>query len=428
MKKSLFTTLAILFLMGANCSKAPPHLSSQLDHVSALAMVNCDTYLVQPGETPLSQRTCLVVANPLRPFMRAFDLSQNQFLLSPMGFSPLAVRANGLTTQLASYSTSTQGTVFSYDANLAQLLAIDARNNGTQPSFSGVAPHPVKNLDKRPLKIAVANPSGPAPAQILTFNMDGSVESMTYDDSTKQFSTLQQISGPKTGEVVDVVFDAITGVYAVLLSETVNNIVTNSVFLKQIVGASGTPPESTIDNVANVRLGLGQLNTSTAPAPHLFLMSRDNPTLRTARLDAATLQIDSTGDNTITLKNVLTAIYVPSGDKEQCCAGITEWISASSDDGQVYYLTRNVLQSHAPITLDPSLSLSKLLRSGTLSGLVQIVGGDVTLLSGSEAPRGVTVCERQVFYAFSPGFVVSTCEGDATSATLVVSRDIMEGP
>lgn len=78
--------------------------------------------------------------------------------------------------------------------------------------------------------------------------------------------------------------------------------------------------------------------------------------------------------------------------------------------------------------LGPSMSLSKLTRSGTLSGLVQIVGGDVTLLSGSEAPRGVTVCERQVFYAFSPGYVISTCEGDADRATLVVSRDNVEGP
>jgi hypothetical protein len=225
---------------------------------------------------------------------------------------------------------------------------------------------------------------------------------------------------------MDAVYDISSGVYAVLVAQSGKN----NVFVKQITGASGTPPSNTISDVGNVRIALGQLDTSpapsTGPSPHLFLMQRDAAKLRTIRLSRATLHKDVL-DNTIILKNTIAGVYVPSGAKETCCNGAKEWVAASSDDGFVYYLAAKDLRLNEAFVFSPNLSLSKLASGRALSGLMQIVGGDIALLHGAEAPISFSVCNRQVFYAFSPGYVAATCEGDTSGATLVVSRDNFEG-
>jgi hypothetical protein len=428
--KNIISIIALVFLMGANCSQSPPVLSPNLDHISSAALVTCDAYLKPADQTPLSPRTCLVMANPFRQLIRAYDISQGQFLIAPIGYAPLAITGNGFTSQLMPFETSDLGYVFALDANLPQVSAISTRNQGTTTSsFSGVAP--LSPLGNGPIKMFVTNPAGPANPELLAVFSNGNPSTFAttvFDPGTSQFGAVQHQGSIDAGQLLDVAYDAGSGLMAVLVSTgTQNNVV--------ILSAATPALTSTIQNVGNVKITLGQINTSTALAPHLLLMSQDadangRATLRTIRLNSGTAQTDLL-DHTITLTSVAVASYFPAGAKKAtCCGGMQEWLTVSADNGTFYYLTSADLQNaEAGKVFNTNYSLSKIfnLPANSFSGLKQIIGGDILILSGDEATAGRNICARQMFFIYSSGFVASLCEGGISGATQIVTRNTAAG-
>jgi hypothetical protein len=418
--------LAVFFLMGSNCSQSPQFLSTQLDHISAASLVTCDPYGKPEGAPALSQRTCLVIANPFNPFLRVYDVSQIQFLLSPTGYSRLAVRANGMTTQLSSYDTTDNAFVFALDANLRKVATINARNsvNGSD-SFSGALPG-LLALEDKPLKTFVANPKGPGAPQMLAIYRDGTIQTSLYDVVVSRFGALDPQPTSLVATVADAVYDADTGLVALLT--TANG--QNDVVIRKAVDANPNTATLTLANVGNVKLGLGLFKSTATAMPHVLLMKQDEARLRTVRFDATTLVSGPGDDNTIKLSDVVVAAYIPTGaDKQALANGTKDWVSVGADDGTFFYLPTIDLFSTADKIFTTTLSVAKTVNMPpkALSGLTQILGGDVIVLGAGEAPKDRAVCFRQMFFVFSSGFASSICEGNLNLPTLIIARDVAAG-
>lgn len=425
MMRIILGALAALCLMGSNCSKPPQYLSTQLDHISSATLVPCDAYALGANGEKLSQRTCLVIANPIRPLLRVYDVSQSQFLLSPIGYSPLGVRVPGLTSQVISYDRPFVGFVFALDANVSQLTAINTRNQVDGPvSFTSAAVRPTLSFDQRPLKVFVANPKGPGNALILASYRDGTLRTSEFDDVNGTFSALQTQATSLQSTIHDAVYDAESGLIAFLVEDGA----TRNVVVRKAIDTNPNPTTETISDVGFVKLAFGMIKTSTTASPHVLLMRQDASILRTIRLNSDTLVKEE--DKEIKLQNSLAAAYIPTGIKEVCCGGAKEWISAASDDGFLYFLpTSDLITSDSEKVFTATASIAKTfnLPVGSLRGLASVIGGDIQILTGEEAPKNRAICWRQQFFIFSSGFVAGICEGSMRGATQIVSRDTATG-
>ena len=407
----LFPVLAVL---GGSCDGPPPLLSTQINHISAAALVSCDAYPPTEGNPQNSLRTCMVIANPTQSFLRVFDLSERHFILSPIGYAPLAVRLDGLTTDLTTFEKIDPSLAFTFalDANSWSLAAINSLNS-TLPSFSSVEALPKFNLSLRPLAIYGA-PDGQGNARILTTFFDGSIQLVSFDTQKTEFGEAVSLN-PSASPIVDSDYDAATE----LLAQVDEN---NSVLVSKIGVDPMSFPE--ITNDGPVKVAIGQFRSSSeglyeGMAPHLLIMRQDTNTLRTIRLNVAGKSFDD--DKTITLASRVTVAYIPEGEnKSTCCNGASDWVSVGSLGGGIFHLTSSQLLSED--TKDyMGFDAAKVVGG---FGLIQILGAEVLALGGQNPAPGGNSCSRKMFFVFSSGAVSSACEG-SLGVTPVFLRDAL---
>lgn len=418
--KNAILLLSTLFLIGANCSQNSPVLSPQLEHIASAVMVPCDPYLAPEGKTPLSTRTCLAAVNPLRQRISVFDMSQLEWVIGPTGYSALAVRAKGYATALVAYQNADEGYVFMLDAHSSTLRAVRTRSAGNTVETLA-APFPELALDNRPVKTFVLNPNGPANPEIFAVFSNGTTVTTTFDLATRTFS-VPTTSAPVNGLVVDAVYDVASGATAfMLVNGTQNDVV--------IRPAKAATPTHTLNDVGNVKVAIGEIATTPAPTLHLLFMNQDTPTMRVIGLNTATLQPQGV-DNNLTLASSVVAAYFPMGENQATENGEKDWLAVSSDSGHFYYLHAAHLakQDTATKPIAASVNLGRLFNMpGAFSGLKQILGGDVRILSGEEATKDRAVCSRQMIFVFTSGSVASICEGNAGGPVLLVNRNPVQG-
>lgn len=423
MRKTL-CSLALVGTFAVSCSNNTPVLSTQLDHVVSGALLSCDPYPQESGEPVEDPHTCLVLSNPLLPLLRVYNASQREFLLAPLGYSPLAVRLDGLTIKTASFDAPGRSYAFTLDANASTVSAINARNGkDATPSFSVAHPLPKAQLLKRSTNLFVVDPKSADSISLLIIAEDGSVQKTKYQESEKKFDDVVFL-GPALGmTVLDSAYDPFSKLLALLVSsEGKTKVVVRKVSDDaQLLSATPYPVQDA--DLGNVKMAIGTMNTNGKDAPHLFLMKQDLAELRTIRLDLESPALD----NTIKLNASVTKAYFPEGpNKEACCDGREKnWMTVASNDGAVYFLSDNDLtDKDASKKHAARLSFSK--RGATtdygVSELEQIVGGDVRILRGDKAPKDVYVCPRQMFFIFASGYVGAICEGQPADITKIVGR------
>lgn len=416
MIRILICVLVVPLLLGGNCSENTPVVSPQLEQMSSAALVTCDPYLPKADLPALQLRTCLVLANPLRSVLRVFDVSEGKYLLAPIGYSPLAVRVDGMTSQLVSFeNTDTNiGLVFALDTNSWAVSPLNARNVGSTVSFSSAQALAKLEPTKRPHRIHSAPDVLGNPQVLLTFEDDASLQLTPFDTSGLTFGASQNLPAVLVGETLDSSYDAVSGLLAqvVRVSPT-----TNSIVVRQVVGGSATYTINNVSDVGSVKVAIGQMKTDDILAPHLLIMKQDTPKLRAIRLNTTTFQGDT--DNEITLAASVKAAYFPSGvGKESCCGGATDWLSVGTQAGLVYYLTSADLVSTDANRVFRSVDIGK---AAGATNLVQIIGGDVRVLTGEQAVKNKHVCPRQMFFVFGSGAVAAICEGNVSGVSMIVS-------
>ena len=178
---------------------------------------------------------------------------------------------------------------------------------------------------------------------------------------------------------------------------------------------------SVAEDVGSVKIAIGPIKTTPQQAPHLLLMKQDKPELRVIRLDSSQPPFD----NKLAFTFSLTKAYFPKGEKkETCCSGKKEWISVGSNGGLIYFLTDEDLRKTETKIFEPLYNLGKIsgFAENGLNGLIQILGGDVRVLSKDKSNITQFVCSRQMFYLFESGFAASTCEGNVSDVTRIISR------
>lgn len=418
MNKILICVLVFPFVLGSNCSENTPVLASELEQISAGALVTCDPYLPKDELPTLQPRTCLLLANPMRPVLRVFDVSEDKYLLSPIGYSPLGVRLDGMTKQMVSFENSENniGLVFALDSNLFGVSALNARNVGATASFSSSNALAALPSTFRPHRIHMAPDALGNPQLLTTFEDVASLWLTPYDASILSYGTPQVLPEVLAGETVDSAYDSSSGLLAQVVMVAPN---TNSVIVRQIVGGASNYVINNVSDVGNVKVAIGQTVTNDILAPHLLIMKQDTPKVRVIRLNTTTFQGDT--DNEITLAASAAHAYFPAGpSKATCCQGATDWVSLGTQGGLVYYLTSEDLLSTEANKVFLSIDVG---RAANASNLVQILGGDVRVLTGEQAVKDKNVCPRQMFFLFATGAVANVCEGNIGGVSVIAGKN-----
>lgn len=416
MIRFVVSLLALIAISGGSCDGAPPVLSPHLDHLSAGALLDCDAYLDKPDAPPLQQRTCLVLANPLRPNLRVFDMSEGRFLLAPIGYAPLGVRIDGMTTQLVSLNDPTSGFVFGLDANARQLFAINARNRSIVPSFSAAATSERLSLLRLPQKIfSVARGVFGDPRVLVTYS-DGSMQLNVFNEPALTWSLGTTTAG--LGTVIDSAYDPVSGLVARLVSNGTNSIVIANATGQVLVNFADIP------DVGAAKVALGTMITEGVEAPHLLIMKQNEAKLRVLRLNMSDSSIAL--DKTLSLSKSATQAYFPGTGPEVLGlqGGDKNWISVGTDDGLIYFLTSaNIVGPEPESPRYLTLDSGQIAGAMNGRGLVQILGGGVKVLTGEQALKDRVVCPRQLLFLFASGSVVGTCEGSLSGTSLLISRN-----
>ncbi len=104
----ILLVLGLLVLSaGSSCLDNNTVLPGQLGQITDAVSVPCTPYPKDP-----KNHQCLLLANPYQGLARVFDMTNNQYVLSPIGYLPLAVRMGIFPQRLSSAA----GRVFALDS------------------------------------------------------------------------------------------------------------------------------------------------------------------------------------------------------------------------------------------------------------------------------------------------------------------------
>lgn len=87
MKTLLLITGLLILSSGSSCLDSQTVLPGQIGQISDAAVVSCKAY-------PQAESThqCLILTNPYQAAVKVFDITDNQFILSPIAYFPLVIK------------------------------------------------------------------------------------------------------------------------------------------------------------------------------------------------------------------------------------------------------------------------------------------------------------------------------------------------
>lgn len=398
----------LLILLGAGCKPIDSILAVELNHVSDAALVTCNPYPAKGGE--VLTHTCLVLTNPFAHLARVFDTTDLQYVLAPLAFDPLAVRIDGLPAKLASFENSTKALVFVLDVDGHRVLALDAKNGpANEPSFATLKPPPSYPLDKRPVKaLAVPVTGNSLQVDLLIALEDASLLRLRID-----LETLQTVSSTSVGPVgsLDYIEDLQvdpSNSYVVLSGQSL----TQSIYSAPL---STLVFQALTSETGDAKIALGSYDYGQGIQTVLFVGKPVESKIKlfslAAQGDSATLLAEGAS----TLRTA--RIYFPSGDKLPCCGGEANWVAIGSDDGEIAYIKLATFQTGAtPDKYEAKFQVATVANAprSSVSGLSQLLGGDVVNHTKRDDDRLPIDCTRQMFLVYASGFVGSICEGAST--------------
>ncbi|MDA0712886.1 MAG: hypothetical protein O2897_02740 [bacterium] len=212
MKKIVFIALAVLLLQGSQCGNEGT-FPGNLGQVSDAAVVNCDAY---PGEESKNHQ-CLVLASafPEKGFLRVFDITDNQFILAPIAYFPLAVQVPlpfSLCIILIPFRLAANkkidDQVFVLDALTKNVHVVPTKNNGSDSSFESDKANAGLVFFSKPDFITALKTD--TQKLLIGVSSTGLSTSQVYDLGTKIINTLNWSSGLGESRVNDLVFDQTT--------------------------------------------------------------------------------------------------------------------------------------------------------------------------------------------------------------------------
>lgn len=133
MKKNLLILiLAALALQGSTCKDSDFVFPGNIDSISDAALIDCDAYLDEKSHS----HTCLLLTNPFKKSLRIFDVTDNQFVLAPIGYFPLAVTVGQIPMRIATLPQLNPGQAFVLDTEPGKIFPVNTKYAGKTPSFT----------------------------------------------------------------------------------------------------------------------------------------------------------------------------------------------------------------------------------------------------------------------------------------------------
>ena len=118
--------LIFIALQGSTCLDNKNVLQVNIYEMADAAFMKCNPYLQTAAD-----HDCLLISNPQKRILRVFDATENQFILSPIGYSSLAVPVGSTPTSISTSKNKT----FVLDVINADIYSIETKNQNGQAAF-----------------------------------------------------------------------------------------------------------------------------------------------------------------------------------------------------------------------------------------------------------------------------------------------------
>lgn len=353
---------------GSSCLDSQTILSGQIGAITDATTVSC-----KPYSTTETDHQCLLLANPYLNAVKVFDITDNQFVLSPIAYYPLAIKVGVSPGQIA----TVKGRIFTLDSVAKSINEIPAsfisplNNTETLIGISGNFFALLEDSQK----------------QIWSFisSSDNNIKVQVLGQTTS--IDLALTCSPKFMQLDP------SNTYLVAACEDKLFIMPTQALLKQPI-----PDPLPVPGIAaNIK--------SIALDSKLALLGLEDSTLIV--VDLATQTLDSTAP--AKLKANAKAVYIPSslpGTPSTCCNGEKNWVGALLTDGTLqYWPYANKTFSDVKLSQITDLVLTTGTGSFTLTDPLKLIGAQVQ----NQNQDGLS-CERRLFLIYS-GAIFNTCEG-----------------
>ncbi|MEI6790759.1 MAG: hypothetical protein WCK42_06230 [Myxococcaceae bacterium] len=335
-------------------------MPGQLGQITDTALVSCVPYAKTEGT-----HQCLLLANPYQGVARIFDATDNQFILSPIGYFPLVVQVGQAPNKIATINNR----IFTLDPINKAIYEIPT-------SFVSPVTNIFNQLDFSPNDF------------VLT--LDTNKKIIAYVSQTDSLSKIAL----ETNDTPIIPFITKTKIDHLQISQNQKYLLVATGTDLVIVDLQKSAPNVVVD----------------LKGASVASMTSDNDKVLLGLTDKTLVVIDLTTQKIVATSPVLeetaAAVYLPStlpGTPNPCCNGLTEWVGALLMNGKLQYWPYANQEFKTPQTVD--LVLTAGVSSFTLTNPIQLLGVQVE----NQEQDGLS-CERRLFLVYS-GAIFNTCEG-----------------
>ena len=360
MKIALLLIALWVLCSGSSCLDNQTVLTGQLGQITDVQALPCVPYPTQ-AET----HACLLLSNPYQGTIKIFDASDNQFVLSPIGYFSLVIEVGQSPYQMAVINHR----IFTLDPIAQAIYEVPSH-------FISPITKPLKKLDFSPQLFALAtNTEG----QIIAYvSQTGSLSQLSLETDSPP------VSLPLSGEITQL---QVTPDQKYLLVG-----IEKQLF---ILDPQSTDTLHTVSLTASI--------TSMSSDATQILLGLSDKTLVVLDLQTGRTQIQSPA-----LEEVASAVYLPStlsGTPSTCCNGEPNWVAALLMNGKLQYWPYANQQFKAPQNIDIALTTG--VADFTLTNPLGLVG-----VSVNHPKQDGLSCERRLFLVYE-GIILNTCEGSS---------------
>lgn len=357
-------------MTGSNCLDSQAVLSGQMGLISDVAVSKCKSY-----EQTESTHQCLTLTNPFQSAARAFDVTDNQFVLSPIAYFPLVIKVGTSPTRVASINDRT------FVLDPAQKAIFEIKEKLESPK------DPIKSLDFTPDQWALVLDSANKIWALVVENsasVDIKVHALALDSDSKFSTTLENVKN------IDFVTTNLNQT-SLLITQSKNLYVLAVSDLISKSDSLASTPNNTFDDAVQ----------AIAASDKEAWLSLSDKTLK--RYDWNSKQILASAN----LEALGAQIYLPEslvGTPNTCCGGKANWLAVLLTNGKLQYWPYDS-KSIGPEPENVSIQSGTGIESLALTQPIKLLGANAE----GHGNDGLD-CDRRLFLVYT-GSLFVTCEG-----------------
>ncbi len=400
----LILVLLALVLQGSTCNDSNFVFPGNVDSISDAALVDCDAYL----DAKFEGHQCLLLVNPFKRAVRIFDVTDNQFILAPVGYFPLAVSVGQIPMRVATLPTLNLGKAFVLDTRLGQIFSINTKNDGQTSSFRSSKAEGGIDVDGGSQQITLAK-SGENLWAFVAASESAKIQAISLDLKT----------GKESNPPTRFEFSSNSASINTLVTDT------NSKFLIaadnqgfSVFDIQSTPNKlkysvKTGLSVSKIIIGKIGVKTNSGEGEKtliLALLPSEKKAVLYELTDTETPPLGS-----VELAGIPMAGYIPEGARQNCCENSPEpWAAILTDSGQLQYLNLQAI-----IENRQSKDGKKEDKIGATVSVVETANvaasktaNPIAIIGASTQNEDDKIIQRKMFLIYS-NLILSLNEGDS---------------